>query len=59
MKRKKGRVGGGGVGLPGGWGEGGCEWRIVAFVKIQKKKKMWGGGGGRVWGVGGRVGGPG
>ena len=36
--------GGGGheVGLVGG-GQGGCELRSVAFVKIQKKK-MWGGG---------------
>ena len=32
----------------GGWvglgGQGGCEWRSEAFVKIQKKK-FWGGGG--------------
>ena len=39
-----------GVGLGGGGGRvGGCqsgwEWRIEAFVKIQKKKN-WGGGGG-------------
>ena len=42
-----GRVweGGGGFGLGG---QGGCEWRSEAFVKIQKKKKkkilVWGGG---------------
>ena len=46
-----------GVGLGGG-GQGGCEWRSEAFVKIQKKKNFfWGGGGGRVrgsdWGGGG------
>ena len=40
-RRSWGRVGG---------GQGGCEWRIEVFVKIQKKN--WGGGGGR-----GRVGG--
>ena len=30
-----------------GWGggQGGCERRIEVFVKIQKKKKIWGGGG--------------
>ena len=28
----------GGVGLRGGGGQGGCEQRIEAFVKIQKKK---------------------
>ena len=45
----------GGVGLGGG--QGGCEQRIVVFVKIQKKKKNRGGGGvGR--GGGGRGGGP-
>ena len=32
---------GGGVGLGG---QGGCERRIEVFVKIQKKKKIWGGG---------------
>ena len=38
-------MGGGGVGFWGG--QGGCEWRSEAFVKIQKKnKKNWGGGGG-------------
>ena len=36
-----------GVGLGG---QGGCERRIEAFVKIQKKKFFWGVGG---WGVGG------
>ena len=39
--------GGGGVGLGG---QGGCEWRSEAFVKIKKKKYFffffWGGGGG-------------
>ena len=30
-----------------GWGgQGGCEWRIEAFVKIQKKNIFFGGGGG-------------
>ena len=39
-------------------GQGGCEWRSEAFVKIQKKKFLWGGGGG--WGrVGGGGGGGG
>ena len=40
-----------------GGGQGGCEWRSEAFVKIQKKKYIFfflgGGGGGRVWGGGG------
>ena len=47
--------GGGGLG-----GQGGCEWRSKFFVKIQKKKFIWGGGlvgvgGGpiRGWGGGG------
>ena len=42
-------------------GQGGCEWRSEAFVKIQKKIFFFGGGGGRgraegggVW-CGGRV----
>ena len=44
-KRKKSRGGG------GGRGQGRCERRSEAFVKIQKKKKnfggcVWGGGGG-------------
>ena len=48
-------MGGGGRVGGSGWGEqGGCEWRSEAFVKIQKKIKL-GGGGGRV--MGGRVGG--
>ena len=40
-----GRIGGGG-------GQGGCEWRSEAFVKIKKKMLLffWGGG---VGGVGG------
>ena len=34
----------------GGWGgQGGCERRIEAFVKIKKKIRGWGG---RVWGGG-------
>ena len=36
---------GGGVGLGGG-GQGGCEWRSEAFVKIQKKIYFF------FWGVG-------
>ena len=37
-----------------GWGgQSGCERRIEVFVKIQKKKKFWGG----RWGGRGRVGG--
>ena len=46
-----GRVGGWGSGFGGGGGQGGCEWRSEAFVKIQKKKKIFfflGGG----WGLG-------
>ena len=47
-------MGGGGVGLGG---QGGCEWRSEAFVKI-KKKIFFLGGGGRGWGrVGGSQGG--
>ena len=38
----------------GGGGQGGCELRSEAFVKIQKKKKNLGGGG-RVGGGGVRV----
>ena len=43
--RGGGRVGsgGGGVGLGG---QGGCEWRSEAFVKIQKKKNFFFFGGG-------------
>ena len=52
-----------GVGLGGG-GQGGCEWKSEAFVKIQKKNLFFfgggGGGGGRVrgsdWGVSGWMG---
>ena len=55
MKIQK-KIGGGGVGLGG---QGGCEWRSEAFVKIQKKIYIYFffffGGGGRV--RGGRVGG--
>ena len=59
-------MGGGGGGVRG-WGvglggQGGCEWRSEAFVKIQKKKNWGGGGGGQVGGGGGgggRVGGSG
>ena len=53
-------VGGGrvwGVGLGGG-GQGGCEWRSEASVKIQKKNYFfWGGMGAWVGGGGVRVGG--
>ena len=47
-----------GVGLGGG-GQGGCERRIEVFVKIQKKKNLRGGLGGRRrgGGLGGRRGG--
>ena len=49
--------GGSGWGVGLGGVQGGCEWRSEAFVKIQKKKIVfWGGG--RVRG-GGRVGGSG
>ena len=41
-------------GRVGGGGQGGCEWRSEAFVKIQKKKN-WGGGVGSGWGGGGGV----
>ena len=46
---------GGGVGLGG---QGGCEWRSEAFVKIKKKKYLFFLGGGGL-GQGGRVGGGG
>ena len=38
----------------GGGGQGGCERRIDVFVKIQKKKKLGGGGWGGfgLWGSG-------
>ena len=45
----------GGGRFRGGRGQGGCEWRSEAFVKIKKKKIFWGGGSGQ----GGRVGGSG
>ena len=48
----------GGVGLGGG-GQGGCERRIEVFVKIQKKKFFFWGGGVRFWGGGVRWGGVG
>ena len=55
---KKKFGGGGGVGLRGG--QGGCEWRSEAFVKIQKKNFFFGGvGGGLGQGGWGRVGGSG
>ena len=48
---------GGGVGVGLG-GQSGCERRIEVFVKIQKKKNFfWGGGWGGGGSVGGRVGG--
>ena len=46
------------MGGGGGGGQGGCELRSESFVKIQKKIKKMGGGGGqvgggvRVWRVG-------
>ena len=52
--------GGGGVGVGLG-GQSGCERRIEVFVKIQKKKNFFGGGGwggqweGSGWGGGVRV----
>ena len=54
-ENSKKKLGGGGRGV--GWGQGGCEWRSEAFVKIQKKN--WGGGGwvwGSDWGVSGWMG---
>ena len=36
----------GGVGFGGGGGQGGCERRIEVYVKIQKKKIFFLGGGG-------------
>ena len=52
--------------MGGGGGQGGCELRSEAFVKIKKKKNIFsggggggvdqgGGGGGSVWGWGVRV----
>ena len=59
MKIQKKKFGGGGSGL--GRGQGGCEWRSEAFVKIQIVFVwfLWGevgsggggGGGGSGWGV--------
>ena len=46
-----------GVGLWGGGGQGGCERRIVVFVKIQKKNRERVGGLGLVGGGGVRSGG--
>ena len=55
---KKKCFGGGGSGRRGvgglGGGQGGCEWRTEALVKIQKKKIFVGGGvgsGGSGWGI--------
>ena len=42
----KKKLGGGGFGFGGWGGQGGCEWRSEAFVKIQKKNFFFGGGGG-------------
>ena len=42
---------GGGGGGSGWGGQGGCEWRSEAFVKIQKKKYFFLGGGGGSGGV--------
>ena len=53
QKKNLGGRGGVGVGLGG---QSGCERRIEVFVKIQKKKNMGGGRGGR-WGGRGWVGG--
>ena len=49
MKRKKSQEGGGG----GGRGQGRCEQRSEAFVKIQKKKIFFLGGRGGGVGLGG------
>ena len=48
---KEKKISGGGGG--GGWGQGRCEQRSEAFVKIQKNIIFFFGGGGRVWGGGG------
>ena len=51
MKIQKKKNWGGGVrggGVFGLGGQGGCEWRSEAFVKIQKKLLFFGGG----WGLG-------
>ena len=50
-KKKIGEGGSGSGGqVWGGGGQGGCEWRSEAFMKIQKK--IWGGGVGSGGGVG-------
>ena len=41
---KEKKSGGGGGGGSGVGGQGGCEWRSEAFVKIQKNIFFWGGG---------------
>ena len=50
-----------GVGGSGWGGQGGCEWRSEAFVKIKKIIEFWGGrvrgGGSLAWGLGGGGGG--
>ena len=53
--------GGVGLGWVGGGGQGGCEWRSEAFVKIQKKKNFFffGVGSGQGGGGGHRLGGSG
>ena len=45
--------------MGGGGGQGGCEWRSEAFVKIQKKKFFFLGGGGGSGQGGVRLGGSG
>ena len=67
MKIQKKKIkGGGGVGSGGEWlgwggGQGGCEWRSEASVKMQKKNIFFGGwgawvrGGGSGWGGSGRM----
>ena len=43
-------MGGGGRGVGwGGGGQGGCEWRSEAFVKIQNQGLGWGRWGSMVW----------
>ena len=39
--------------MGGGGGQGGCEWRSEAFVRIQKKNYFFFGGGGSGQGQGG------
>ena len=52
MKIQKKFRGGGSGGSGWGGGQDGCERRIEVFVKIQKKKNFFLGGGGRGWGGG-------